>query len=282
MAWIEQTKKGSRKSGGPQYYLQGLSEATRAVLDRRGRIEVALWTPYGPVQEGLIAVSRQIGSVGHDRVQNPGKNGSIADRIAYWFGLRSGNLERIEVDDFCSGHGSHLLLHLRPLAAKSFGGRRQRLIRDEHPLTIVSGHRSSVLCEQIEHVRRRDRAELGWIHDQICRVTQEHFPKIPHLDERNILRAAGALEKIGMTIGPYVGKGLDCPKAVFAFLGFPSYACPVELETTSGGFLAGHHAKDRITRLVVLCVAHDAPEVITQLHDVVELVELCRLLEQET
>jgi hypothetical protein len=34
--------------------------------------------------------------------------------------------------------------------------------------------------------------------------------------------------------------------------------------------------------LVVLCVIHDAPEVLTQLHDVVELAEVCRVLEQET
>jgi hypothetical protein len=61
MAWIEQTKKGSRKSGGPQYYLQGLGEAAKAILERRGQVNVALWTPYGPVCEGLVAVSRQVG-----------------------------------------------------------------------------------------------------------------------------------------------------------------------------------------------------------------------------
>lgn len=113
-------------------------------------------------------------------------------------------------------------------------------------------------------------------------MINEHSAGTPHLDERDILRTAGALEKLGMTIGPYVGKGLDCPKAIFTFVGYPPYGCPVELESVSSGFLAHHHAKDHGTRLVVLCVIHDAPEVLTQIHDVVELAEMCRVLEQET
>jgi hypothetical protein len=282
MAWIEQTKKGSRKSGGPQYYLQGLGEAAKAILERRGQVNVALWTPYGPVCEGLVAVSRQVGSVGHDRVQNPARSGSIADRIAYWFGLRSANLERVEVDDFCLGHGNQLFLHLRPRSAKAFGGRQQKLVQDDHPLTIVRGHLSRPLHAQIEHLKRQSRAELTWIRVQICRVIKEHSAGTPHLDERDILRTAGALEKLGMTIGPYFAKGLDCPKAMFAFVGYPPYYCPVELESVSRGFLAHHHAKDRNTRLVVLSAIHDAPEVVTQLHDVMELAEMCRVLEQET
>ena len=68
MAWIEQTKKGSRRSGGPQYYLQGLTEAVQAALEALERCPIRLWTPYGVVESGLEAVSSSIGSVGHDRV----------------------------------------------------------------------------------------------------------------------------------------------------------------------------------------------------------------------
>jgi hypothetical protein len=191
-------------------------------------------------------------------------------------------LERVEADDFCLGQGKQLLLHLRPRSAKAFGGRQQKLVHDDHPLTIVRGHLSRPLHAQIEQLKRQSRAELAWIREQICRMIKEHLGGTPHLDERDILRTAGALEKLGMTIGPYVGKGLDCPKAIFTFVGYPPYGCPVELESVSSGFLAHHHAKDRGTRLVVLCVIHDAPEVLTQIHDVVELAEMCRVLEQET
>ncbi|MBI1900974.1 MAG: hypothetical protein HYS13_07670 [Planctomycetia bacterium] len=69
MAWIEQTKKGSGKSGGPQYYLQDLQKHVREGLRARERYPVTLWTPYGVVATGLQAVSSSVGRVGHDRVQ---------------------------------------------------------------------------------------------------------------------------------------------------------------------------------------------------------------------
>lgn len=68
MAHIEQTKKASRKSGGPQYYLQGLEEHVAAWLEKKRRCPVVLWTPYGAIVSGLEAVSSKEGKVGHDRV----------------------------------------------------------------------------------------------------------------------------------------------------------------------------------------------------------------------
>src|SRR5438445_8101229 len=78
MAWIEQTKKGSRKSGGPQYYLQDISEHSRDLLKVYKQRPVRLWTPYGVVDSGLTAVSSDVGKVGHDRIQTGGR-GKIAN-----------------------------------------------------------------------------------------------------------------------------------------------------------------------------------------------------------
>src|SRR5947209_5422648 len=100
MAWIYQTKQASRKSGGPQYYLQDLNEHTRAELRRRQRCPVRLWSPYGIVESGLTAVSNAVGSVGHDRIQS-GRRGvaSVADQVAHWFGLNRADIDRIDFDE---------------------------------------------------------------------------------------------------------------------------------------------------------------------------------------
>jgi hypothetical protein len=89
MAWIEQTKKASIKSGGAQYYLQGLTDHTQTMLREFRRRPVRLWTPYGIIESGLEAVSSALGAVGHDRIQTGGRRGvrNVADQIAYWFNL---------------------------------------------------------------------------------------------------------------------------------------------------------------------------------------------------
>src|SRR5207253_536958 len=99
MAWIEQTKKASGKSGGPQYYLQDISDHSRVLLRNYQRRPVRLWTPYGVVDSGLQAVSSAVGSVGHDRVQSGGRVPNIADQIAKWYNLRRSDIERLEFDD---------------------------------------------------------------------------------------------------------------------------------------------------------------------------------------
>jgi hypothetical protein len=280
MAWIEQTKKGSRKSGGPQYYLQDLSEGTKALLERQGRVSVALWSPYGPVIEGLEAVSSRIGSVGHDRIQNPSRKGSVADRIAYWYSLTSKNMETIEVKDFPTGRMPYLFLHLRPVSVKPFGGRRQNLKCDEHPLTVVEGMHSNLVRTHIREMRKSNQLQIPWIREQICRLSEEHAARPSNLDERDILRAAGALDTLGITLGPYCGKGIDCVEASFQLGPYPRYPCPIEIEATSKGFQSEHHKKHKNMRLVVLCMSHNAP-VITEWHDVLELRALCELLESE-
>jgi hypothetical protein len=116
MAWIEQTKKASSKSGGPQYYLQELTDHTKHTLRRRERVPVCLWTPYGVVDSGLTAVSSGVGSVGHDRVQSGRTVSNVADQIANWYRLNRPDIEHIEFEDSFDDDcfvikPSHVILH---------------------------------------------------------------------------------------------------------------------------------------------------------------------------
>lgn len=277
MAWIEQTKKGSRKSGGPQYYLQDLKETSSALLEKLARRPVRLWTPYGVVDSGLIAVSRRVGSVGHDRVQSGGKVPSIADQIAYWFGLNRADIERIEFDDSLDAN----CFVIRPSQVKFFGRKaRKTIYPDTSPLTVISGRHSALLVQHllsdVDH-RRRCR---NWVKQQLDSLVREHEKALRNVDERDLLRASGALDKLGVYLGMYRRQGIDCPDATFAFCGYPAYPCPVEIEERSSGFLATHHSKHRRERLVLLCMVHDAPEVLQGYVDVIELRELGRMLEE--
>ncbi len=274
MAWIEQTKKGSRKSGGPQYYLQDLSADTAIVLQSRGRCPVRLWTPYGVIDSGLEAVSRTVGKVGHDRVQSGGRVRSIADQIAVGFRLKRGDIERIEFDDsFEDGN-----LVILPSYVKFFRQRaRRKLYPDRNPLTIVRGRHATILTE---HLRASSliRPNLPWVRAQIESIAAAHDRRAGDVDERDLLRASGALSRIGIELGMYRRKGIDCPDASFEFAGLPRYCCPVEIEERSSGFLAVHHRLHRRQRLVLLCMTHDAPETLRGHVDVLELRELARVL----
>jgi hypothetical protein len=52
-----QTKKGSRASGGAQYYFHGLPAAAKSYLRQAGKVSVALVTPYGATKSHFLAVS---------------------------------------------------------------------------------------------------------------------------------------------------------------------------------------------------------------------------------
>ena len=76
---LQQTKRASRGTGGPQYYFHDLPEAVKTFLRKKGAVRVALVTPYGATKSDFFAVGlnhkldakqRPIsGKVGHDRIQ---------------------------------------------------------------------------------------------------------------------------------------------------------------------------------------------------------------------
>jgi hypothetical protein len=271
MAWIEQTKKASRKSGGPQYYLQDLSDTTRDLLVQRGRCPIRLWTPYGVRDSGLTAVSREVGRVGHDRVQSGRAAPSVADQIAHWYCLNRRDIERIEFADSFDRDA----FVIRPTHSKFFGRRtRKVLYPDSHPLTVVANHRAPLIVQQLRRGGGLDRRWREWVQAQLREIVADHEKGEPNVDERDLLRASGALERLGIKIGMYRSRGIDCPDARFELCGYPPYPCQVEIEERSSGFLAPQHRAHRRERVVVLCMSHDAPQVLQAYVDVIELREL--------
>lgn len=277
MAWIEQTKKGSIKSGGPQYYLQDLNEHTHIVLARKQRCPVRLWTPYGVIDSGLVAVSSGVGKVGHDRVQSGGKVSSIADQIAHWYCLKRASIERIEFEDSLDRDA----FVVRPSYVKFFGQKaRKTLYPDSNPLTLIEGRRSPLFMKNLATQSDFSKDCFPWIRDQIGSMVVEHQRQQLNVDERDLLRASGALGMMGITLGMYRAKGIDCPDSRFRLCGYPEYPCPIEVEEKSSGFLATHHDAHRRQRVVLLCLTHDAAQVLQGYVDVIELRELDRLLKE--
>ena len=200
---------------------------------------------------------------------------SVADQIATWYKLRRSDIERIEFED--SFDRDHFVI--RPRRIK-FRGRRSlvKVYPDSNPLTLTAAHRSGFLLAQIAALRKQSRQDLAWAASQIARMAEEHSTGSKNVDERDLLRASGALSKLGIHLGMYRAKGIDCPDAAFQFDELPQYPCPVEIEQKSGKFLARHHAAHRKQRVVVLCMEHDEPSVMQGYVDVLELRELAHVL----
>src|SRR2546423_5360796 len=95
-----QSKRESRKSGGPQYYFHELSDVVKTYLRAKGAVRVALVTPYGATKSDYFAVSegRKLdasflpvrGGVGHDRIQKGKAAQSIGESIRVWYNLPVG------------------------------------------------------------------------------------------------------------------------------------------------------------------------------------------------
>jgi len=280
MGWIEQTKKQSIKSGGPQYYLQGLSENVSAVLGARKRLPLRLWTPYGIAETGLVAVSKNVGSVGHDRVQVIKKGaGQIAAQAAYWYGLKSDNIERIVFEDTLDD----VALVISPSQIKFFGTKTlKRIDRQRQPLTFTQNHRSKLLQEQFKHGLDLCRTCRCWFISQIVELVKQHGQGKKKVLEVDILRASGVLHRLGINLGVYTSRPVDCPDATFTFGSLTPYPCPVEIEERSSGFLDSHHDAHRKSRVVVVCMEHDSPQVLSGYTDVIELRSVSRWIEALT
>lgn len=105
---LQQTKRGSRASGGPQYYFHDLPDFVKHYLRDKGSVRVALVTPYGATKSNYFAVSANHkldskmnpvpGKVGHDRIQQGHAGKSIGESIRYWYKLYEGDFERIDLD----------------------------------------------------------------------------------------------------------------------------------------------------------------------------------------
>jgi len=281
---LQQTKRGSRGSGGPQYYFHDLTDPVRTFLRKKGAVSVALVTPYGATKSDYFAVSadRKLdstqrlvpGNVGHDRVQQGNAAESIGESIRIWYQLSPGDFERINVDLEIRDD----VFYLTPLGVKYVNRSKTTVIpRVDRPLTFTSTYASPFWIEQMVYVNKREPGIVGWALAEICRVVKDHLPpsRLAHIQEPDLLRASGPLKHLGVILGGYVGKGYDCATE-FRFRNLPAYLVPVEIKRDSAGFVYQQkkYGKAELSRAVVLCAIHKHKQM--PLHiDVIELGALC-------
>jgi hypothetical protein len=282
---LQQTKRGSRGSGGPQYYFHNLTEAVKVYLRQQGAVRVALVTPYGATKSDYFAVSKDhkldgkqnpiSGSVGHDRIQQGQASESIGESIRIWYKLAPGDFERISIDiDIIDD-----VFYLTPLSYKYAQTAKEKEIRRiERPLTFTEDYISPFWVEQLVQLNKRKPDLLAWSLEEICRVVKDHrhISKLPHIQETDILRASGPLRHLGVALGGYVGKGYDCVTE-FSFLHYPAYQVPVEIKRNSRDFKYQQkkYGKEQLSRAVVLCATHNHKQMPRNV-DVIELEAMCK------
>jgi hypothetical protein len=277
---LQQTKRGSRGSGGPQYYFHDLTDEIKTFLRDRGAVRVALVTPYGATLSDYRAVSLDKklsadhkpipGNVGHDRIQQGAAKESIGEAIRDWYRLKTGDFERIDVD-LQAREG---VFYLTPLSFKyADKPETMRIMRIERPLTFTKQYESEFWVNQLVKINRRNPGLVHWALNEIGRVVTDHLPKskLEHVMEPDLLRASGPLRHLGVTLGGFRGKGFDCD-TTFDFNNYPTYNVWVEIKRNSSGYRYQEHkyTTEKLSRVVVLCAVHNH----TEMPDHVDVIEL--------
>lgn len=285
---LQQTKAKSRKSGGPQYYFHDLPAHVKEFLRKRGSCPVVLQTRYGIIASDFTAVGRYhkisgkqtvTGNVEHDRIVGGPTRQSIGEAIRHWYGLRDeGDFERIDVEVTIHEKGHFILI---PTAVKMRNKERSRAIEKVSlPLSFHHDYQSKVWRENLDTLRGSATTREGilWAAAQIARVVADNQESnIKNVLECDLLRASGALSKLGLQLSAYLCQGYDCMDSRFQFTGLPEYPCPVEIKKRSTGFNYQMTRYKELPRAVVLCMEHNfvnPPEHI----DIIELPALAKYL----
>jgi hypothetical protein len=242
---LQQTKAGSRASGGPQYYFHSLSGPIKSFLRSKGACPVVLQTPYGIAKSSFMAVGRDhkldsnnkpvAGRVGHDRIQQAEGTSSIGEAIRHWYGLKNGDFERIDIDAITHPAGHFILI---PTSVRLRGKSRDMVLEKYHfPLSFHKDHQGKLWRNQIHSLRKSSPDDIKWVTKQLQRVVGDHSDaSAQFIKEEDLLRTAGALSLLGLDLSAYVGKGYDCPRSQFQFDDLPPYLCPVEVKKRSADF----------------------------------------------
>jgi len=279
---LQQTKRKSRETGGPQYYFHNLTGPVKTFLRQKGFVRVALVTPYGATKTDYFAVGKDHkfdesgkiveGKVGHDRIQQGIASESIGESIKIWHNLAKSDFERIDVeidvidDDF----------YLTPIKCKQVDLKREIVLKKvERPLTFTTDYVSKFWKEHIKYIVNNNKYIVEWSLKEICRVVSAHKEKVPHIQEQDLLRVSGPLKHLGVTLGPYVGRGFDCLSEV-KFLDYPVYTVPFEIKRHSNKYKyqMKKYGKDELSRAIILCAIHDLENTPRNV-DVIELDSMC-------
>ena len=244
MVHLQQTKRDSRGSGGPQYYFDRLTQHIKGHLRSNKVVPVALVTPYGATPSSFMAVAGDTklspdgkaipGRVGRDRIQQAAAGEAIGEAIRYWYKLKAGDFERIDLEVDALDDK----FYLTPVGYKhAKGSKMQAIPRPEFPLSFNDKKQSELWRRQLRHVRETQPEMWRWSLEEICRVATAHAreAEFSHVREEDLLGASGPLKVLGVELGPYVGKGYDC-KGVFRFCDYEAYEVPIEIKKSSSGF----------------------------------------------
>jgi hypothetical protein len=285
---LQQTKRRSRTSGGPQYYFHDLTRHVKGYLRHVKAVPVALVTPYGATRSSFMAVAADAklsrtgkviaGRVGHDRIQQAAAGESIGEAIRYWYKLKSGDFETINVEMEVLDDK----FYLTPIGYKYADAPKTHTIQQpEFPLSFNDKKQSELWRRQLAKVRKAQPEMWRWSLEEICRVAKAHIQSagFRYVKEEDLLRASGPLKVLGVELGPYVGKGFDCPSAVFRFLNYEAYEAPIEIKKASSGFAyqQKRYSPQELSRAVILCVRNDLLNVPANV-DIIQLGTLCAAL----
>ena len=284
---LQQTKRGSRATGGPQYYFHDLADHVKHFLRAKKAVPVALVTPYGATPSKFMALSSDAqlaagggvapSRVGHDRIQQAAARESIGEAIRRWYKLPSGDFERIDVEIQILDAKFYLTPVKYRYARQS---RRGVIQRPEFPLSFNRHVESQLWRKQLQHVKQTRLEMWRWSLEEICRVASAHARRgaPPNVHEADLLRASGPLRVLGIEFGPYLGKGYDCT-GKFQFLDYEPYNAPIEIKKLSSRFRYQQtkYTSEELSRAVIFCARHDMINVPPNV-DVIELTALCSAL----
>ncbi len=287
---LQQTKLGSRATGGPQYYFHSITVPVKEYLRTHGACPVVLQTPYGIAASPFMAVGRDHklagdgavvpGRVGHDRIQQAQGEQSIGEAIRYWYNIEGDrDFETIDVEATIHPEGHFILIPTAVLMRQA----KRKLVLEKviAPLSFHRDYQSKLWRQQIDAKRRESASDVAWAAAQIARVVADHrSPTAKHVLEPDLLRAGGALSVLGLELGSYLGQGYDCADSRVQFGKWPIYPCPVEVKKRSRGFTYQVKHYTKLPRAAVVCLTHDfvnAPEHI----DFIELAALADYLSMQ-
>ena len=213
----------------------------------------------------------------HDRIQQASAGESIGEAVRYWYRLKSGDFERIDVEIEVIDDK----FYLTPVGYKYASGAKTQVIqRPEFPLSFNDRRESELWHRQLEHIRQSQPQMWRWSLVENCRVAEGHPGEGggQHVQEQDLLRASGPLKVLGVQLGPYVGKGFDC-QGEFRFLDYEPYRVPIEIKKSSSGFRyqQSKYSQEQLSRAVILCAHHDLQNVPRNV-DVIQLSTLCSVL----
>jgi hypothetical protein len=281
---LQQTKQGSRKSGGPQYWLNDIPDAITNHLSAKKAVPVALVTPYGATPSDFRAVWRdakltrdgRIVSANrqHEAIQKAGARGSIGEEIRHWYRLKPGDFYRIDIE-------IQVLDDKFYLTPVGYNYKReapiQAIPRPEFPLSYNNRRQSDLWKRQLTHIQKTQPEMWRWSIGEICRVAQAHAKNAGYANvaEQDLLRASGPLKILGVELGHYKVRGFDC-EAVFQFLNYEPYKVSVEIKKASRDFeyQQRKYAPEELSRAVILCMQHDLVNVPPNV-DIIQLETLC-------